>query len=404
MAISILKKYHRNALSILLLILSPILVFFLPFKIFWVYHAIILVIVIFENRGIARTKYYHLLLFFLIPIFWSFLYSVYLNASSYSIIQSLYYLFIPPIFVAIGMQYGRTISKEDLFKYILFSGTSGTIVFIIYGSVRLGVSGFTDIESIRRVLVWGPIMSILSVIVLLFSKYDGVFLIKSKGIKTFLLLLNIAGIILTASRTYYLMLLIFLLLFLLIYQRKWFAIIGIIISILVIQLINVETDNSFIQKIQNSFTELFNESEFAGYNTANQYYRSYESSMAYETYKKGNEFELIFGHGLEKLVDLKQYILLGDVFRKEIPITHNGYPFMLIRFGTFGFISYFLFFAFVLLKKLIKRMNSFLYILLVGISVSLIMSNFVIYGFFNLEIALLWSLLGAIIVYTEKKQ
>lgn len=403
MVISFFRKYRKNSLSVGLLMLSPILVFFLPFKLYWLYHLLILLFVIIENKGIARTRYYPLLLFFIFPIIWGFIYSAYLSDSIYSISQSFYYLLIPPIFVAIGMQYGKTISKENILRYVVYSGTAGTIVYIVYGLIILGISNFTGIESIRNVIIWGAIMSVFSVIILLFSSQEKIDIVKKETHKHFLLFINSAGVLLTASRTYYLIFLVLLLLFLLNYHRRWFLIFSVALIIIFIQLLNIETNNFFIIKIQNSFVELFEDTQYAGYNTANEYYRSYESTMAFDTYKTGNDIEFIFGHGLEKQVDLKQYILLGEIFRKEIPITHNGYPYMLIRFGILGVISYFFFFLRTFFIGFRKRKFKFFHILSIGISLSLIMSNYVIYGFFNLEIAMIWALLGALIVFQEKK-
>lgn len=402
MAFPFLKKYRKNSLSIILLMLSPVLFFFLPIKIFWIYHLAILIVVVIENKGIARTRHYPLLLFFIIPILWSLLYSVYIANSNYSIVQSLYYLLIPPIFIVLGMQYGRLISKEIILKYIIYSGTIGSIIFIGYGLYILGFSNFSSIDSLRAVQVWGAIMSVLSVLILLFYKHDNTKIIKNSKTYFILLVINILGITLTASRTYYLLLLVLLLIFLLKYKRKWFFIFSIAAIIAFIQILELETENMLILKIQNSYSELFQETKFAGYVTANQYYRAYESQRAFDTYKSGSEIELIFGHGLEKFVDLQQYILLEEIFRKEIAITHNGYPYILIKIGAAGLVFYFLFFIRVLLFFIKHNNDSFLFLLMLGLIISLLLSNYVIHGFFNLEIAMAWALLGAFIVYKEK--
>ncbi len=66
------------------------------------------------------------------------------------------------------------------------------------------------------------------------------------------------------------------------------------------------------------------------------YWRGYETYMALQQYKEGSLVELFFGQGLGALVDLKLTMKLGNTDFDKIPIVHNGYVYLLVKFGLVG--------------------------------------------------------------------
>ena len=104
---------------------------------------------------------------------------------------------------------------------------------------------------------------------------------------------------------------------------------------------------------------------------------------------------LLFGHGLEKQVDLKIFVQLGEDFRRNIPVLHNGYAYLLLRCGAFGLLSFLIFFVFVFVVAFKKNKDLFLSIILVGLVLSLLISNYVVGTFFSTEISIGWVIIGA---------
>jgi hypothetical protein len=120
-------------------------------------------------------------------------------------------------------------------------------------------------------------------------------------------------------------------------------------------------------------------------------WRGFESYRAYLTYLDGNYFEKMFGQGFGSLVDLGFYIPLGGEDAtpiRYIPILHNGYMYVLIKYGLLGVITY-LYFLYRLIRVVshVRIQQSFDSILALRLISSLgwvfLFSTIVITGVFN---------------------
>jgi hypothetical protein len=100
---------------------------------------------------------------------------------------------------------------------------------------------------------------------------------------------------------------------------------------------------TFVGKIQNSISELsFVDSDNVTDITAN--WRGFEATKAFEMWQNGSLGEKIFGHGLGAPIDIGIYYkLFEDYSVRELPIIHNGYFMVLVKYGVLGSIFFVVF-------------------------------------------------------------
>jgi hypothetical protein len=104
----------------------------------------------------------------------------------------------------------------------------------------------------------------------------------------------------------------------------------------------------FIAKLFNSMNEL-NIENYDDQGDINTNWRGFESFVALATYLNGSEFEWVFGQGSGTLVDLGFYIDLGGNELRYIPMLHNGFMYILLKFGVVG-IGLYLYFMYTLIS------------------------------------------------------
>lgn len=390
----IFEKYSRNQLTLILLLMFPFVQYFAGDKGFWLYHILLLIVVLMERKLFFVSSK---LLLLTLPLFWSFLFS--LDSSFYEVVQSVFYLSAPILFTFLGMQYGKAFAEHrDMFLYCVYLGTVGSLIYLIHGVVNTGVGVFSDIYAFRRVLFWGSIANVITISLLLFGhKFEQPLFLGKEWKRRLLLFLNMLALFLTASRTYYFSLIVFVLLFLFVYNKKIFSIMLLTILLAIIYLFSLKSDSLMINKIQNSVSEINNSNEFKSYADVNTYYRAYETLKTLEVYMDGGVVELSLGHGMAKQVNLGIYVKLGEKFRLNIPIVHNGYAYLLLRTGGIGLLFYVLFFIsfFVTLYQIHFNKAYLLFsLLLFGTAFSLLFSNYLVTTFFKTEMSVAWILIG----------
>lgn len=95
----------------------------------------------------------------------------------------------------------------------------------------------------------------------------------------------------------------------------------------------------FVAKVFNSLNEL-TIADYEDDGDINTNWRGFESSVALTTYLNGSSFEWLFGQGAGTLVDLGFYIDLGGNELRYIPLLHNGYMYVLLKYGAAGLAIY----------------------------------------------------------------
>ena len=160
------------------------------------------------------------------------------------------------------------------------------------------------------------------------------------------------------------------------------------------------SSSSFTDKIIGSFGEV-TIGNYSSEQDINLRYRGYETFMALNSYAEGSEPEQLFG-GLGKLVDLKTFVHLGeDADFRYIPVLHNGWMYLLVKTGITGVLTYLLIFFGLIVTNWRKYADEqappiirLFAALNIGCVVSLLVTNYIVTSFFNVEMSVLMVTLG----------
>ncbi|CAN4273151.1 O-antigen ligase-related [Methylophilaceae bacterium] len=141
---------------------------------------------------------------------------------------------------------------------------------------------------------------------------------------------------------------------------------------------------TFRSKLLHSATEVA-VSNYEDQADINSNWRGFESYRAWSTFTEGNLAQQVFGQGFGALADLGFYMTLGGADLRYIPIFHNGYAYIILKTGFVGLLCYF-FFYISTLKLALRQSDSAIgelrisARLLLGITLSLLLSMFVVGG------------------------
>jgi hypothetical protein len=392
---------RKISISFLLLGVLPFLPFIVRSELYWIFHIVIFFMILIEYKVFVKAKECSYLWLLGLPLVWSFIISF--NDSINSIFKALFYLSTPLAFTAVGMLVAQIATPKMVLKYVVYSGTVGALLYIGMSLNALGFRALAEPYEMRKLFLWGSITNVIAVFIVLFSQKYGVILYKKRIHKIILLAINILALYLTASRTYYVLFLIFLFVFLYKKNKKIIFFIGGGIFIAFNVFVNLNSDSEFQRKISSGVNEL----QWGNYKTEediNTKYRGYESYMALKTYNSGTALNLLFGHGFEKNVDLETYVKLGGDDYRNIPIVHNGYIFQLLREGIIGLILTLIFLIKVLRIVAKSSVLNLLHLIIIGVILSLLFSNYLENTFFSTEMLQVWLLTGAFLVYVYKER
>ena len=387
-------------LSYIILLVLPVISIMVNAKIYWYIILLLLLAVIIEQKVFVLTKGYNLLFYLGIPLLWTSFFSF--GDQFHYIIQTLFYLTTPIVYTFVGIQLSRIFKPLDVLKYIVYSGTIGALTYILISFFNLGFYVFLNPYEMREILPWGSITTVITLVVLFFSRKSGIILVNTTY-RQLIVIVNLIGLYFTASRTYYLLFFIFIFVFLYQNNKKIFLLFGIATALLLSFILTSNLENKLFDKIKSVGTE----TSMGDYDTQeeiNTKYRGFETFMALKTYLSGSSMNLIFGHGFEKQVDLGVEVMLGGEMRSSLPWLHNGYVYQLLKEGILGVIFFFIFFIKVSKLKTNNFILVFIKKIIFGSILALIVSNFVIGTFFSVEMSVLWILIGLFIghVYKEK--
>ncbi|MFN8242243.1 MAG: O-antigen ligase family protein [Bacteroidales bacterium] len=400
------KAFSRIAIMALVLLC---LVLYMSFesKIVWAGYAILLVIIIVARGKFTFTPSIFLLLLSL-PMVWGLIMS--LDDSLNDILKGLFYFLVPVIMFFIGYQFRKIYSVKELLTAIIILGNIISLIFIFLTLYRVGPIAFiSPYEEARFSVSSGSPASVFAFNIALFSDYYDYKLFTSRRGKYITLIINFLAIWLFASRTFWVMLFIFLVLFSIrtMKNKNLIVLTGLAFVIIAGIYIRISTssDLSFSNSITYKFANAFSEIRFSEFKTnrdINTYYRGYEAYRSWETYSKGTVPELILGGGFGKLVDLKANVMLDGIYWRYIPITHNGFFFVLVKEGALGLIFNLVFFLLALRTAIRKyrspdRKKVFLSVFLLGSIFSLLVVNYVDCGMYTMEMTLLLITSGYIV-------
>lgn len=344
------------------------------------------------------------LLHFLMPILFLFGLGIYggVKHEPYDVLKDAWYLLKIIIFIAVGFYFMKVIrSFHALVNIVVLA----SVLLSIYHLSLIGLyGGFSD-PGILFVLreSYGVSASLLTVIGLTLLSFFRVYIRINPVLYIIFLFLCGLSIGLSMSRTF---LVVFFMIGLLMMSKRILStsglfFIGTTLSIIMLAT-SVGSDSIIVNKFQNSAAEL-NVKEYSSKSEINANWRGFEAFRAFQEYMSGSVVERVFGQGFGALIDLGFEMELGGDVMRFIPMTHNGYMYVLLKFGALG-LFIFLYFIY----KLIRRnKNSFISRhfeiaaiekLISAIGLLILFTTLVISGIFNIyQLHAVLMLLGALL-------
>ena len=326
-----------------------------------------------------------------------------MNFEARDVIRDIFYFINPLFFLILGSFIAINFNLDKFFKIIVLTGSILSIIYVAETIVKFGFSFMENSYDIRANIGVGNSISVLALIILIFSsKFDELHLVHNMKFRVLLVGVNLLALILFSSRTYTGIAIILLVsLSYPLYKKNIFRYIlftsfGVALAIF---LINQFKETVFIEKMLNSVFEISMTNDIDPNNPyAN--YRGYEAKSAIDTYTHADDFQKIVGLGFGKLIDLKSYYLLGGELRRFIPILHNGFAYLLVKTGVLGCILFLMFLINIMkLAHQTYKYSEIISVTTIGVLLSLCFATYIVSGFFNSEFEILMIILGGLIQY-----
>jgi hypothetical protein len=328
-----------------------------------------------------------------------------LSNDSYLILKDLYYFTMPVFIILSGILLACHMDIGQFLKALVYAGVVTSIMVTAISVSYMGFGAFLDPYAAHYAMgIVGTPGPPVALACLLLTRKFNIRLFSSFWFNAFVAV-NALGIYMFASRSYIIIAICFLLLLVADRIKKaWIipvvAAVAMLYVIMPADLFKTNSSSTFTDKIIGSFGEI----TIGNYNSEqdiNLRYRGYETFMALNSYAEGTQAQMLFG-GLGKLVDLKTFVRLGeDADFRYIPVLHNGWMYLLVKTGITGVLTYlFIFFGLVVANwrkytdiagrpiiRLLAALN-------IGCIISLLITNYIVTSFFNVEMAVLMVTLG----------
>lgn len=309
--------------------------------------------------------------------------------TTYALMKDAWYLLKVILTLSIGyllMYYIK--SFRNLCSIVVITGAISSgfhlLKIVLYGN-SLSAS---ELVHLREDLgVAGSLLSILALIIILFGKQ----FVKMPGyIYVMAATLCALSIMLSMSRTY---IIIFIIMAFVIKGKQLLnastMIITLVLSILVMGIITANINSQFVQKFANSMSEIGIQ-DYSEKSEINSNWRGYEAFRALVEFQSGSVTEKIFGQGFGAQIDLGFEMQLGGNMMRMIPMTHNAYMYLLVKFGIVGLLVYAYFiYKFIHGRRQLKieqKINENVIVarLISGLGWLILLTTLVISGVFNI--------------------
>lgn len=393
---------HTLTVAILLLFYAAVEI--LSVKSFYVLFPIFLYLVLRNGTSPIVKKS---VLFFVIPSILAFAIGLF-RFEPYDVFKDLTYFFIP----ISGLAFGNVFAKKYGAPTVLNSlETAGKIICLIFLSVvfiKFGPEIIYEARDIRDTEEGGlgidtgffPLVTAGIILYrFLFFRYE----YHMRDIVW--LFVCILAIIASGSRTYFISFIIVTLCIIISSFRRHFVRFMIITPLLMLAIAGImSTNEAFVDSLKESTAEISIE------NTEdlneNENYRGYEAKMALLFVSESALEYQIAGNGAGVAVDMGNYAPV----RRFVPITHNGYVYILLKFGLAG-MAIILSFGIYILQYIVKwhpckLRDKQLKSLSIGCILTLFAANYVICGIFNVLSYPLMIIIGCTLsyIYQDKKR
>jgi O-antigen ligase len=322
-----------------------------------------------------------------------------LDNSPYLIGKDLWYVSKPVLIMFVGyMLMFHIVDLKKIFQAILIS-SSITALIHIYDYIMLPEYLKTSLVSIRSEAGDGYFITIIAIAVIavawrarikIFPRYS--------WLAWILAILALISICLAFSRTLWVSLFIMLTIVLELYNYRNIRRVALYTTLLfVLAFIVFSTSDSerfgdkktTMGKLANSIKEI-SISDYSNRLEITRNWRGYQSHRGVETYLEGSAPEYIFGRGFGTMIDMELYAVVGKDLRpiRYVPMTHNGYVFILVKAGLVGLIVFlfYLYRFFHLSLFYSKSDNRYTYItakIVMALTFVLAFTTIIILGFFT---------------------
>lgn len=328
--------------------------------------------------------------------------------TAYDVEKDIWYILKIVLWISVGFMSMTYIkSFKALCRLIIIAGALLAIYHLVRVVIHINVLNISELYHLREDLgISGSLLSILSLVLLVVKRRLFVF---PFSLYVILVMLMSLSVLLSVSRVY---LVISFVLFLLLKGKDVFSMKGVLVlsSVFAIVFIAVITnpDSQLITKFENSINEIA-VSDYTNKSDINANWRGFEAYRALVTFMSGNAAEKVFGQGLGALIDIGFTMKLGGNDMRFIPMTHNGYMAILVKYGLLGIFIYFYFIYKLLYYKVPQKQNSeevkVAKKLIASVGIIIFLTTFVISGLFNIyQLDGTLTILGALVYYVSSNQ
>lgn len=352
--------------------------------------------IIFKHVNFKDFKPYLVFIFeFFILIFLGI---ISLNSSNtHDILRDAIYFIYPLLCIIYGSLFFKKMSIQKIFNIIVFSGIFVSVIPLL-SFIKNPLLFQNSLREIRIDNGNGYIISIVSLIILLFL-YNP--FRKKKITNLFSLLVLLGAVLLSFSRTNYIIGIVGILFFYFVSKHKVKNIRNILVllffSAFALFFVPKEIIRDFTLKMSNGFNEIKG-FQVWDWQSVNANWRGYENFKVVQLFENSSIFNKIFGFGLGSYLPIDFEILLSGKYYSAIPLLHNEYLTVLLKTGIFGLIIN-IFVHIQLLYKSYKIENYYVKCFSIFLILVITFQGLIVRGIFNPESGLFClSVLGGLIM------
>ena len=405
--VSQMNNTTNHKLTVAIIVLFYAAVELLSVKSFYVLFPIFLYAVLRYGLSSVVKK---AILFFAIPSFIAFVIG-FGRFELYDVFKDLTYFFIPIAGLAFGNVFTEKYGVRTLMHSLETAGKIVCLIFLITVFINYGPEIIYEARAIRDTAGEGGgngmgglgiDIGFFSVITaglilyrLLFFRY------KYRILDIFWLAVCILATLTSGSRTYFISFVIITICIVIPSLKRHFArFITILSFISLIVAAIISANEEFVERLKESVAEISIAN--SGNLNENENYRGYEAKMALLFVMESDPEYQAIGNGAGAAVDMGNYAPV----RRFVPITHNGYAYILLKFGILGMCLILLFGLYI--SQYIIRWRPYnlqderLKYLSLGCLITLFAANYVIWGIFNALSYPLMIIIGSTLSYICK--
>ena len=269
--------------------------------------------------------------------------------SLYEVFKDAFYLFSPIIMLILGEIFARKLSSKEFLVMIVIVGFFFSLINCVGNIITAGPQIFFDTRTVRNEgdNYFGLVnfYALLALYVLIYWRYFNKELLPHNW--KLLMFINSLALYFAGSRTYWLVfIIVFFLMMGPVFSHKRYLFVFFILLILGLSAYIATSEGLFSTTIRQTLDEM-TVSDYDNLSDKNEKYRGYEAFMALNEYQNYTSFNKIFGGGMGATVDMG---IDSPVGIQYIPILHNGYPYLLIKMGVLGLLSFVYFFIYLIIR------------------------------------------------------